>query len=47
MSFYQIKDNGKDHLQMLRGKLPDEILDQEKRSFQEGTNFKEYIEKLF
>lgn len=29
-----------------RGKLPDEILDQEKRAFQKGTNFKEYIEKL-
>ena len=29
-----------------RGKLPDEILDQEKRAFQKGTNFKEYIEKI-
>jgi asparagine synthase (glutamine-hydrolysing) len=29
-----------------RGKLPDEILDQEKRAFQKGTNFKQYIETL-
>lgn len=29
-----------------RGKLPDEILDQEKRAFQKGTNFKQYIEEL-
>ena len=29
-----------------RGKLPDEILDQEKRAFQKGTNFKEYIEDI-
>lgn len=29
-----------------RGKLPDEILDQEKRAFQKGTNFKEYIETI-
>ena len=29
-----------------RGKLPDEILDQEKRAFQKGTNFKEYIEQI-
>lgn len=29
-----------------RGKLPDEILDQEKRAFQKGTNFKEYIENI-
>ena len=27
-------------------KLPDEILDQEKRAFQKGTNFKEYIEEI-
>ena len=29
-----------------RGKLPDEILDQEKRAFQKGTNFKQYIEHI-
>ena len=29
-----------------RGKLPDEILDQEKRAFQKGTNFKQYIEDI-
>ena len=29
-----------------RGKLPDEILDQEKRAFQKGTNFKQYIEEI-
>ena len=29
-----------------RGRLPDEILDQEKRAFQKGTNFKEYIENI-
>ncbi len=29
-----------------RGKLPDEILDQEKRAFQKGTNFKSYIEEI-
>ena len=29
-----------------RGKLPDEILDQEKRAFQKGTNFKDYIEEV-
>lgn len=29
-----------------RGKLPDEILDQPKRAFQRGTNFKGYIEEL-
>ena len=29
-----------------RGKLPDEILDQEKRAFQKGTNFKTYIEDI-
>lgn len=29
-----------------RGKLPDEILDQEKRAFQKGTNFKTYIEEI-
>ena len=27
-----------------RGKLPDEILDQEKRAFQKGTNFKDDVE---
>ena len=29
-----------------RGKLPDEILDQEKRFVSKGTNFKEYIETI-
>ena len=29
-----------------RGKLPDEIIDQPKRAFQKGTNFKEYIEDV-
>lgn len=29
-----------------RGLLPDEILDQEKRAFQKGTNFKEWIEPI-
>jgi len=29
-----------------RGKLPDEIIDQPKRAFQKGTNFKWYIEDL-
>lgn len=29
-----------------RGKLPDEILDQEKRAFQKGTNFKDWIEDI-
>jgi asparagine synthase (glutamine-hydrolysing) len=29
-----------------RGKLPDEIIDQPKRAFQKGTNFKEYIEEV-
>ena len=47
MSSYQIKDNGKDtHKMAFRGKLPDEILDQEKEPFQKGTNFKEYIEQI-
>ena len=31
---------------MTLGRLPDEILDQEKRAFQKGTNFKEYIENI-
>ena len=29
-----------------RGHLPDEVCDQEKRAFQKGTNFKEYIEDV-
>jgi len=29
-----------------RGYLPDEVCDQEKRAFQKGTNFKEYIEDV-
>ena len=46
-----VLDNGgnqwkKPLAEAFRGHLPDEVCDQEKRAFQKGTNFKDYIEDL-